>query len=460
MNNELYTQIQYRLIEQLSDSERRYRELVENLREIVFKCDREGCLNLLNKAWTATLGYEVQDCLNQSIEQFLHPEDRHHWQTILSELYAETVLTHKELRFQHQNTQAVWLELSARLKDGEITGSLTDITERKFAQSALKEANAILEEQIQKLQIEVTERQQAESTLRKSQEKLEHQTQALETAFQRLKHTQAQLVQAEKMSSLGQLVAGIAHEINNPVNFIHGNLSHAHAYAEEISTIVEFYRSRHPNLNEAVQAELEDIDIDFLLSDLPKLLSSMQIGTDRIREIVLSLRNFSRLDEAEIKAVHIHQGIDSTLMILQHRLKPTKNHRSITIHKQYSDLPKVRCYAGQLNQVFMNLLSNAIDAVEHKRGKGEAQISISTAMLESQMVEIRISDNGTGIDDETRARIFDPFFTTKPIGKGTGLGLSISYQIVVEKHQGSIHCHSQEGQGTEFVIHIPVSQTH
>lgn len=463
MNNELYTQIQYRLIEQLSESERRYRELVENLREIVFKCDTKGTLNLLNRAWTATLGYEVKECLNRSIGEFLCPEMVERWHSILGQLNRGEALTGEELRFKHQNCEAIWLELSARLESGEISGSLTDITDRKQAQAALKEAYEVLEDRVKQLQIEVAEREQAETTLRDSQEKLTQQTQQLELAFQRLKQTQAQLVQAEKMSSLGQLVAGIAHEINNPINFIHGNLSHTHIYVEDLADLVNLYRKYYPNPSEEIEAEIEEIDLDFVLSDLPKLLSSMQVGADRIRDIVISLRNFSRLDEAEIKPVDIHEGIDSTLMILQSRLKATKDQQAIDILKQYGNLPRVECYAGQLNQVFMNLISNAIDALDEKRcasikpsDSEPPQIRISTAVVDSQLVEIRIADNGSGMTEETKKQIFDPFFTTKPVGKGTGLGLSITYQLVIEQHRGTLECWSEPGKGTEFIVQVPI----
>jgi PAS domain S-box-containing protein len=461
MNNELYTQIQYRLIEQLSDSEKRYRELVENLREIVFKSDKRGCFNLLNKAWTATLGYEVKECLNRPIDEFLCAETIDQWHSILEQLNAGEILRSKEIRFRHQNTNEIWLELSARLESGEILGSLTDITERKQTQAALKEAYEALENQVRQLQVEISEREQAEATLRESQEKLKQQTEQLEAAFQQLKQTQAQLVQAEKMSGLGQLVAGIAHEVNNPINFIHGNLSHTHTYVEDLTHLINLYRQHYPNPVREIASEIEDIELDFILTDLPKLLTSMQVGTDRIRDIVLSLRNFSRLDEAEIKPVDIHEGIDSTLMILQSRLKPTQDQHAIDILKQYGTLPRVECYAGQLNQVFMNLLSNAIDALEDKRKESSstidpAQIRISTAVLDCQTVEIRIADNGSGMPEDTKKKIFDPFFTTKPIGKGTGLGLSITYQLVIEQHRGTVECWSEPGKGTEFVIRVPI----
>ena len=301
-------------------------------------------------------------------------------------------------------------------------------------------------------------------------------------AFQALQQTQAQLIQTEKMSSLGQLVAGVAHEINNPINFIYGNLPHATNYTRDLLTLIQMYEQRYADLDPEIRAYREEIDLNFLVSDLQKMLASMSIGADRIREIVLSLRNFSRLDESDMKRVQIHDGIDSTLLILQNRLKPNPGHPAIEIVKQYGDLPPVECYAGQLNQVFMNILSNAIDALEkYNEGRSTAElmanpatITIQTEAIKSEgqaasgkelasqplpsSVVIRIRDNGLGISPEHYAKLFDPFFTTKPIGKGTGLGLSISYQIIVEKHHGSLKCVSAPGQGAEFWLEIPVRQ--
>ena len=303
------------------------------------------------------------------------------------------------------------------------------------------------------------------------------QAQHLEMALQELKQAESRLIQTEKMSSLGQMVAGIAHEINNPVNFITGNLSHATNYIQDLLDLVERYQQHYPKPTPDLQEYIEDIDLEFLIDDLPKILTSMQMGADRIHEIVISLRNFSRLDEAEMKPVNIHEGIDNTLLILQSRLKASGNNPGITIIKDYGNLPLVECYAGQLNQVFMNIVSNAIDALETQRlrqaennlcqGESESDsacppslsptIWIHTELLDSHQVVIRIRDNGLGIPENVIGSLFDPFFTTKPVGKGTGLGLSISYQIVVEKHGGSLKCLSEPGQGAEFWIEIPIA---
>jgi PAS domain S-box-containing protein len=284
----------------------------------------------------------------------------------------------------------------------------------------------------------------------------------LEVALNQLQRTQAQLVQTEKMSSLGQLVAGVAHEINNPVNFIYGNLAHANDYVQDLLGLLDLYREQYPEPAEAIVAEIEDIDLEFLLEDLPKILKSMQVGADRIKEIVASLRNFSRMDEAEVKAVNLHEGIDSTLMILHNRVKARGDRAGVEILKDYGELPRVECYAGQLNQVFMNILANAIDALEEaERASGEPranQIRIETRSLENDQVRIAIADNGPGIPPHVQQRLFDPFFTTKPVGKGTGLGLSIAYQIVSDRHGGSLTCTSTPGTGTTFEITIPIHQ--
>lgn len=291
---------------------------------------------------------------------------------------------------------------------------------------------------------------------------VQKRTLELTTTLQELKQTQTQLIQTEKMSSLGQLVAGIAHEINNPVNFIYGNINHVHQYVDDILGILDLYQQNVTTIPEVIE-RAQEVDLDFIVEDLPKMLSSIKLGTERIRQIVLSLRNFSRLDQAEIKPVNIHEGIDSTLVILQHRLKAKPESPAISIIKDYGELPPVECYAGQMNQVFMNVLSNAIDALEaHEKANPELQNKISITTSISKLPDnrpsilISIADNGCGMRENTIAHIFDPFFTTKEVGQGTGLGLSISYQIIIDKHNGTFKCKSQPGQGTEFLIEIPV----
>ncbi len=284
------------------------------------------------------------------------------------------------------------------------------------------------------------------------------QNEELKQALYKLKQTQSQLIHAEKMSSLGQLVAGVAHEINNPVNFIHGNLNYVNDYIQDLLSFIQLYQQHYPNPTAEIAEQAEEIDLAFLEEDLPKLLTSMQVGTERIREIVLNLRNFSRLDEAELKVVDIHEGINSTLLILQHRLNLDSDSPSIEILKNYGDLPKIECYAGHLNQVFMNILTNGIDALLEAKDKEKKQIRIRTEARDSDWVVVAIADNGPGMSQEVQQHIFDPFFTTKSVGKGTGLGLSISYQIVVEKHGGQLKCISAPGEGAQFLIKIPVQQ--
>jgi signal transduction histidine kinase len=275
------------------------------------------------------------------------------------------------------------------------------------------------------------------------------QAATLQITLEQLQSTQSQLIQTEKMSSLGQLVAGIAHEINNPVNFIHGNLDYAATYTTDLFKLVTAYQSSVPT---TIATTLESIDFEFLRADLPRVIASMKTGTSRIQEIVTSLRNFSRMDESEFKSVDLHDGIDSTLLILQHRLKLNHDRPEIKLIKHYGALPPVDCAAGLVNQVFMNLLSNAIDALELV---SQPEIQICTT-IEAGGLLVRMIDNGPGIPEKLQHRLFDPFFTTKPVGKGTGLGLSISYQIIVEKHQGRLECHSTIGQGTEFQIWLPL----
>lgn len=321
---------------------------------------------------------------------------------------------------------------------------------------------------------DITERKYAEIRIQESLNEQEYLTQQataqakqLEVVLQDLQSTQSQLIQTEKMSSLGQLVAGVAHEINNPVNFIYGNLTHSLTYSKYLLELVDRYKIwvRHQGLppDPEIEEFMEEIDLEFLQEDFSKVLHSMKLGAERIRQIVLTLRNFSRLDEAEMKPIDIHEGIDSTLLLLQHRIKSKSDQPKFQIVKNYGEIPPIECYAGQLNQVFMNLLSNSMDALHELEQDGyfstnqtHPTITISTRKIHGNFVQISIKDNGCGIPELVKAKIFDPFFTTKPVGQGTGIGLSISHQIIVDKHRGKIECLSEVGKGTEFLIEIPI----
>lgn len=310
------------------------------------------------------------------------------------------------------------------------------------SEQALKEERSLLETKVQERTAE-----------------LEEKNATLTAVLADLKSSQAQLIQSEKMSSLGQLVAGVAHEINNPVNFIYGNLTHANEYMDDLLQLVTLYQAECLQPSPEIAAKIEEMDLEFLRADLHQLFNSMEMGTKRIQAIVLSLRNFSRLDEAEFKAADIHEGIDNTLIILASRLKIRGSRPDIQVVKHYAQLPLIECYAGQLNQVFMNVLSNAIDALDadpkHEANSTTPTITIQTEQIEANRVRITISDNGTGISESVQSKLFDPFFTTKPVGKGTGLGMSISYRIVAQ-HQGELSCNSAIGQGTDFIIEIPI----
>ncbi|MEG4530042.1 CBS domain-containing protein [Microcoleus sp. D2_18a_D3] len=366
-----------------------------------------------------------------------------------------------------------------------------EILERQRAQEALRQAHDDLKKQVEErtaqllesnelLRRDILKRQRVEEVLRRKQTCLKNQAQQLEQTVRKLQQTQTQLVQTEKMSSLGQMIAGIAHEINNPVNFIYGNLSHASHYIKELIQLLELYQQHYPEPVSEIREAAAEMEVDFLVEDLSKLVSSMQVGTERIRQIVVSMRNFSRSDQSNIKLVDIHEGLETTLLILQHRLKPHGGHPPIQIIKEYGNLPQIECCAGQINQVFMNIIGNAIDALDEEIQKGEwakrcgknsplsnpsspltfPTITIRTEVVGDDFVAIRISDNGRGITEEIRRQLFDPFFTTKPVGKGTGLGLSISYHLVVEQHGGRLDCVSEPGGGTEFAIEIPIVSCH
>ena len=355
------------------------------------------------------------------------------------------------------------LYLENNLVTGAFTKNRLEVLKLLMVQAAISLQNALLYNTlaIAKQQLENYNHTLEQNVQQRTQE-LHEKNQHLLEALERLQQTQSQLIQTEKMSSLGQMVAGIAHEINNPINFIYGNLAHADEYCHSLLSLIGTYQYHYPQPALAIEQELEEMDFEFVKEDLQKLLQSMRVGANRIRQIVLSLRNFSRLDEAAMKPVDIHEGIDSTLLILHHRIKSKDDRMAIEIIKNYGQLPQVTCFASQMNQVFMNILSNAIDALEERREIIQdtcsiftPHIQITTSITDNDQVMIQIADNGIGITKDAQSRLFDPFFTTKVVGKGTGLGLSISYSIVVEKHGGQLSVVSEAEQGSKFIITIP-----
>ncbi len=468
----------------LWDSEERVRCLVDSIKDYaIYMLDLEGHIISWNQGVERISGYSEEEVIGQHVSIFYTPED------VQAGKPARELLLAAELGRYEDESQRLrkdgslfWVNAvvtALQDEEGNLRGFAKvtqDITARKQVELDLQtayeeleirvaERTAALSRSNELLRQEICDRQQTEEALHKAAAKLNQRTRQLETTLNQLRNTQTHLIQSEKMSALGQLVAGVAHEINNPVNFIYGNLSYASQYIEDLLGLIAAYQTHYPNPPAAILEQIEAIELDFLLVDLPKLLNSMKIGADRIHQIVLSLRNFSRLDEADMKPVDIHEGIDNTLLILHNRIKPRPDHVAIEVMRDYGHLPKVVCYAGQLNQVFMNILSNAIDALEEFYGASDTNASgpkptirICTRVEDGQWVKIAIADNGPGIPEDVQHRLFEPFFTTKPIGKGTGLGLSISYQVVVEKHQGRLQCLSTLGQGTEFLITIPLVQ--
>ncbi|MEG4204199.1 PAS domain S-box protein [Microcoleus sp. Pol7_A1] len=399
----------------------------------------------VNKTYCEMLGYTAAELLAKTFIEIGHPEDNPKNLEVADALYRGEITSYQiEIRQISATGKIVWVNVTATLiRDGEgkpiyKLGMIENITNRKISAAAL---------------------QASQSQLRK-------QAAQLQEAYEQLQHAQIQLVQSEKMSSLGQMVAGIAHEINNPATFINGNISHTYNYFHDLIELLNLYQQCYPSPDPQIAKKVNDLDLDFLKEDLPRMLNSMRVGIERIGKIVLSLRNFSRLDESEMKLVDLHEGIDSTLLIVQHRLHQENTKSRIEIIKEYGKISKISCCAGQLNQVFFNIITNAIDAVENQ--PQPRTIVIRTEMKKAGLkshsksqlshcdrIVICIADSGPGMTEDVRKRLFDPFFTTKPVGSGTGLGLSISHQIVVEKHRGSLRCISAPGQGAEFWIEIP-----
>ncbi|WP_341738513.1 response regulator [Microcoleus sp. CAWBG640] len=366
---------------------------------------------------------------------------------VLARVKAHLSIRNLTKKLQAQNEQ-MQQEIADREQAQVSLRQLAEQLEKRVA-----ERTAELSDTNDRLKQEVKERQQVQENLQKS--------------LLELQQAQTLLIQNEKMSALGQMVAGIAHEINNPVNFICGNLNYVRDYTQDILTVLNLYQKHYPDPPVEIETKSEAVDLQFIKKDLIKMLESMQVGGDRIRELIFSMRYFSRQEGLEMKQINLHESIDSTLMILKNRLKFKPNRPTIEVIKKYSSqVVTVECLGGEINQVFMNILANAIDAIEEFSIQGNTDeikpnpylIQISTELSKYNTVTIKISDSGAGISEEVRGKIFDPFFTTKPIGKGTGIGLSISWHIVVEKHGGMLRCTSIPGKGTEFAIDLPIQQ--
>lgn len=422
---------------------RKLSQAVEQSANTIIITDHNGKIEYVNPKCCQTTGYGLDELLGKSPKLFKSGKQPKEYYTNL----WKTIKSGQEWRGEFCN----------RRKDGSLyweqasIASLVDRTGKITHFIAVKE--------------DITQRKATEEQLQRSQAQLLQQAQDLTHTLQELRKTQSQLIHTEKMSSLMQLVAGMAHEVNNPTNFISNNLVHLENYFDDLIELIQLYQENNPDPNAAITEKFESIEFDYLRDDFKQLVGSMQAGVQRISKIVTSLRTFSRLDEAELKRVNIHDGLESTLLLLEGLLRNPRTGTTIEITKEYGVLPPVECYAGHLNQVFMNILKNAIDALHDSQVSPPRdripQITIKTAIQEENQkrITIWIRDNGPGIESRILTRIFDPFFTTKPVGQGTGLGLAISYEIIQDKHQGELRCHSTPGAGTEFVITIPCDQS-
>lgn len=424
----------------ISDSEKRLRKLADNVPGIIYQfclsADLKPSFPFVSHSSQAIFGIShtaIQKDANALIK-LIHPEDVESFNSSVAQSAQTLCEWQWQGRFISPAARTIWIQGNSR-------------PERKPDNSIVWDG----------LLMDISHTKQAETDLLRSEVELKAQAEQLKTALRQLKLTQAKLIQGEKMSSLGQLVAGIAHEINNPVNFIHGNLSHVNSYLQDIMQVIRCYQAHYPTPIPIIQALSEDLDIDYIVQDLPKLVSSMTSGTERIRQIVLSLRNFSRLDESELKTADVREGLESALMILGSRLAATKDRQAIEVIKAYENISAVECYVSQLNQVFLNILANAIDAIDAAGSADRGYQIVLQTFQTSEFVVVRIANNGLPIAKADRKRLFDPFFTTKPIGKGTGMGLAISYQTVVDLHKGVLECSQSEDGRTVFTIEVPIA---
>jgi signal transduction histidine kinase len=356
----------------------------------------------------------------------------------------------------------VWLRWDLLQAGESVTQDLVTpefVSDRYIHQDEFADVITAFQQMFQQISNQIGARKQSESVMSQTTAQLQH-------TLQELQSTQAQLVQGEKMSSLGQLVAGVAHEINNPMNFIHGNLEYVGQVTRDLLGVIQQYQTDYPQMTPAIRQQIEAVDLEFVQQDFPKLLQSMQDGAQRIQGLVLSFRNFSRLDESEWKPADLNLGLDSTLVLIQHRLQSSPSQLPIQVIKQYAALPPIECYPAQINQVCLALLNNAIDALEWNRSianrldqpdEDPPMIEIKTQVV-GESIKIEMTDNGTGMSEATLRRAFDPFFTTKDVGAGQGLGLAISYQIIVDGHGGELFCQSVVNHGTRFTIHLPITR--
>ncbi|MGQ4646514.1 ATP-binding protein [Lyngbya aestuarii] len=450
-----------RLENSTRQAQHKYQSLFDNAIEGLYQATLDGRYQVCNPALARFYGYESPAKLLTYLTDIRGQlyVDPNRYTELIELLHSRDTISEFESQVYRQDGSIIWIAEKVRVvrdKNGNFLyyeGFVNDITKRKLA----------------------------EKSLQKSEAKFVIQTQQLEQALSQLHQTQAQLLEMEKMSSLGQLLACVAHDVNDPVSFVCNNIIPARQYTNDLLTLLALYLKYYPQPVPEIQKAAEEIDLDFLVEDFPKTLSSMQSGAQRIHHIVQSLRNFSRLDQAEMEPLDLHQGIDSTLLIINNRLQANGEKPGIRVFKEYGDLPLVECYGCLLLQVFMNLLCNAIDALEElrvatfkaegsqlqlaKEPSATPSIRIITEVISdntddgedsASQVVVRIIDNGPGMSEEVRARIFDPFFTTKPVGKGTGLGLAISHDIIIEKHRGQLKCISRGERGTEFRIELPL----
>lgn len=432
--------------------------------------DLQGKIKQVNSTTQKTLGWTREELQGQSWHNLIHPLDQELMNEQLKQVQETENLGSFESRLQDHNGEYNWFLFNLKIdsKKQLIYVVARNINEQKNAQVVLEkrvqERTIELEKANQLLQQEIEERHKTELALRESETQLKNKARELENTLHQLQHIQVELFYAEKIFSLSQVVAGIAHEINAPINFIYGNLEYLNKHINDLIKLLQLYNHLYPRPYLEIKDLIKDIDLDFILDDLPHLLDSMKSGAEKINKMVFSLRNFAHHHQADQKFINLHDALDSVLQMLQYRLMPNYEHLAIQIHKNYAEnLPLVECYVGQLNQVLLNLFNNAIDAIEDDPDENKIpQITITTELIkEDQLptqVIIKIKDNGLGIAPEIQNQIFDPFFTTKAVGKGTGLGLSISQQIIVEQHHGELSCISELGKGTELIITLPIKQ--